>query len=73
MDPQDESSSVHPSSTTEVSIPFGMANIRDDQAMARTVAAVARKRTDWTKRTSRVSPDKDFLVDKKQKWIADQL
>jgi len=42
-----------------------MANIRDDQAMARTVAVVAQKRFDWAQKSSRASPNKDYHVDKK--------
>jgi len=50
----------------------GMANIRGDQAMARTIVAVARKRSDWAQSTSQASPNKDSSVDKKQKKIVDQ-
>jgi len=52
--------------------PSGTANIRGDQAMVRIVAVVAQKRSDWTQKASRVDPNEDSLVDKKQKRIADQ-
>ena len=43
----------------------GMANIRGDQTMARTIVAVAQKRSGWAQSTSQASPNKDFSVDKK--------
>ena len=50
----------------------GMANIRGDHAMARTVAAVTRKRLGWVQKTSQAGPNEDPPMDKKQKRIADQ-
>jgi len=43
-----------------------------DQAMARTVAAVDRKKLGWAQRTSRVGSYEESPMDKKQKRIADQ-
>jgi len=51
--------------------PSRMTNIKGDQAMTRTVI-VARKRSRWTQKASRVDSNEDFLVDKKQKRIVDQ-
>jgi len=53
-------------------MPSGTANIRGDQAMVRIVVAVAQKRLGWTQKASRVDPNENPLVDKKQKRIADQ-
>jgi len=52
--------------------PSGMANIRGDQTMARTVAAVARKRSGWMPKASRAELNEDSPVDKKQKRVTDQ-
>jgi len=42
-----------------------MTDIRGDQAMARTIAAVARKKSGWMTKTSQALSNKDSLVDKK--------
>jgi len=52
--------------------PSEMAIISDDQAMAKTVAVVARKRSGWAQNASQLCPNEDFHVDKKQKRIVDQ-
>jgi len=52
--------------------PSEMANIRGDQAMARTVVAVAQRRSDWAQKAPRSGPNEDSLMDKKQKTIVDQ-
>jgi len=51
--------------------PSGMANIRGDQVMTRTVVAIARKRSGWQQKASRAGPNEDSVVDKKQNRIAD--
>ena len=51
---------------------IGMADIRGDQAMARTIAAVARKKSGWMMKSSQAVFDKDSPMDKKQKRIADR-
>ena len=45
--------------------PSGMANIRGDQVMARTVVVVAQKRSSWVQKTYRACPNEDSLMDKK--------
>jgi len=52
--------------------PFEMANIRGEQAMSRTIAGVALKRSGWMPKASRINPNEDSLVDKKQKRVGDQ-
>jgi len=52
--------------------PSGMTNIRGDQAMARTVAAIACKRSGWLPKASRAEPNEDSLGNKKQKRVVDQ-
>jgi len=39
--------------------------------MAKTVTPVAQKRLGWTQKASRVEPNEDSLMDKKQKRITD--
>jgi len=48
-------------------IPIGMADIRNNQAMVRTIAAVTQKKSGWMTKTSRAVSDKDSHVDKKSK------
>jgi len=72
MDPYDEISPVHPSSTFGVPHTSGIASIRDDQAMARTAAAIDQKRSGWAQKASRADPNEDSPVDKKQKRNSDQ-
>ena len=48
-----------------------MANIRGDEAMTRTVAAVSRERSGWVQKTSLAGPNGDSPVDKMQKRIVD--
>ena len=50
----------------------GMADIRVDQARARTIAAIAQKKFGWMTKTSRAVSEKDSPMDKKQKRIVDQ-
>jgi len=45
--------------------PSEMANIRGDQAIARTVVAVALKRSGWMLKASRADPNEDSSMDKK--------
>ena len=52
--------------------PYGMANIRGDQTMAKTVAAIACKRLSQMPKASRAIPNEDSPVDKKQNRVADQ-
>ena len=49
-----------------------MANIRGDQAMPRTIATVARKKSGKMITTSQAVSDKNSPVDKKQKRTIDQ-
>jgi len=46
--------------------PSGMVNIRGDQAMARTITAVTRKKSGWMTKTSRAVSDKSSPMNKKE-------
>jgi len=67
MDSHDESYHVHSPPTFEAPRTSGMANIKGDQAMARTIVAVARKKSGWMTKTFRVVSDKESPLNKKQK------
>jgi len=47
--------------------PTGMANIRGNYAMVRTISAIARKKSCLMAKTSRTVSDKEPSADKKQK------
>jgi len=53
MDSHDERGPIHYHQFLKYSTPSGIANIKVDQAMARKVAVVARKRLGWAQKASR--------------------
>ena len=52
--------------------PTGTTDIRGDQAISRTISAIARKKYGWRPKTAKATFNEDLPTGKKQKQIAIQ-
>jgi len=52
--------------------PTGMFDIREDQAISRTIFAISRKKSGWRTKIAKAVSDEDLSVGKKKKQVATQ-